>query len=89
MPALQSYWLPIHVSVVSLGSAVFLVAGVASILLLVAMSSLGESLVARVLARVVQRLPDTQTLGRIAYRTTIFAFPVYGFGVIFGAIWAE
>ena len=28
MPALQSYWLPIHVSVVSLGSGVFLVAGV-------------------------------------------------------------
>lgn len=34
-------------------------------------------------------MPDTQTLGRIAYRTTIFAFPVYGFGVIFGAIRAE
>ncbi|MBN9634987.1 MAG: c-type cytochrome biogenesis protein CcsB, partial [Actinobacteria bacterium] len=34
MPALQSYWLPIHVSVVSLGSGVFLVAGVASILFL-------------------------------------------------------
>ena len=36
-----------------------------------------------------QRLPDAQTLDRIAYRTTIFAFPVFGFGVIFGAIWAE
>ena len=40
MPALQSYWLPIHVSVVSLGSGVFLVAGVASILFLVKMSRL-------------------------------------------------
>src|SRR5581483_3479270 len=38
MPALQSYWLPIHVSVVSLGSGVFLVAGVTSILFLVKMS---------------------------------------------------
>jgi ABC-type transport system involved in cytochrome c biogenesis permease subunit len=64
MPALQSYWLPIHVSVVSLGSGVFLVAGV-------------------------QRLPDAQMLDRIAYRATIFGFPVFGFGVIFGAIWAE
>ena len=36
-----------------------------------------------------QRLPDAQTLDRIAYRTTIFAFPIFGFGVIFGAIWAE
>ncbi|MGV0850469.1 c-type cytochrome biogenesis protein CcsB [Mycolicibacterium phlei] len=89
MPALQSYWLPIHVSVVSLGSGVFLVAGVASILFLLKMSRLGEPDRQGVLARVVHRLPDPQTLDRIAYRTTIFAFPVFGFGVIFGAIWAE
>jgi cytochrome c-type biogenesis protein CcsB len=81
MPALQSYWLPIHVSVVSLGSGVFLVAGVASILFLVKMYFPDHA--------IVQRLPDAQTLDRIAYRTTIFAFPVFGFGVIFGAIWAE
>ncbi len=89
MPALQSYWLPIHVSVVSLGSGVFLVAGVASILFLVKMSKLGSPDAEGAVARVVQKLPDAQTLDRIAYRTTIFAFPVFGFGVIFGAIWAE
>lgn len=100
MPALQSYWLPIHVSVVSLGSGVFLVAGVASILFLLRTSALGEAATdngagsveggaERPLARLVRRLPDAQTLDRIAYRTTIFAFPVFGFGVIFGAIWAE
>ena len=91
MPALQSYWLPIHVSVVSLGSGVFLVAGVASILFLLKMSRFGSPprTADGALARIVQRLPDGQTLDRIAYRTTIFAFPVFGFGVIFGAIWAE
>jgi cytochrome c-type biogenesis protein CcsB len=89
MPALQSYWLPIHVSVVSLGSGVFLVAGVASILFLLKMSPLAEPGREGSLARIVQRLPDAQTLDRIAYRTTIFAFPIFGFGVIFGAIWAE
>ncbi len=98
MPALQSYWLPIHVSVVSLGSGVFLVAGVASILFLLKMSPLGAPRTRGGLetsgrdgavARIVRRLPDAQTLDRIAYRTTIFAFPVFGFGVIFGAIWAE
>jgi cytochrome c-type biogenesis protein CcsB len=92
MPALQSYWLPIHVSVVSLGSGVFLVAGIASILFLLRTSRLGNpgpGDTEGALARVVQRLPDAQTLDRIAYRTTIFAFPVFGFGVIFGAIWAE
>jgi len=99
MPALQSYWLPIHVSVVSLGSGVFLVAGVASILFLLKMSRFGDpdarpDVAGRAapegtLARIVSRLPDAQSLDRIAYRTTIFAFPVFGFGVIFGAIWAE
>lgn len=99
MPALQSYWLPIHVAVVGLGSGVFLVAGVASLLFLLKMSRFGDAngasgVVAPVaqegaLARIVALLPDAQTLDRIAYRTTIFAFPVFGFGVIFGAIWAE
>jgi cytochrome c-type biogenesis protein CcsB len=89
MPALQSYWLPIHVSVVSLGSGVFLVAGISSILFLLRTSRLGDPETEGALARVVQRFPDAQTLDRIAYRTTIFAFPVFGFGVIFGAIWAE
>ncbi|HVQ52495.1 MAG TPA: c-type cytochrome biogenesis protein CcsB [Mycobacterium sp.] len=92
MPALQSYWLPIHVSVVSIGSGVFLVAGVASILFLLKMSQArpaSKDPAEGALARIVQRLPDAQTLDRIAYRTTIFAFPVFGFGVIFGAIWAE
>ncbi len=100
MPALQSYWLPIHVSVVSLGSGVFMVAGIASILFLLRTSRLGHPEAEEGagtglerhgtgLERVVQRLPDAQTLDRIAYRTTIFAFPVFGFGVIFGAIWAE
>jgi cytochrome c-type biogenesis protein CcsB len=89
MPALQSYWLPIHVSVVSLGSGVFLVAGVASILFLVKMSAIGAPDAQGAVARIVARLPDAQTLDRIAYRTTIFAFPVFGFGVIFGAVWAE
>lgn len=100
MPALQSYWLPIHVSVVSLGSGVFLVAGVASILFLLKTSKYGEPAGAAepetsdsgrdgTLARIVAKLPDAQTLDRIAYRTTVFGFPVFGFGVIFGAIWAE
>ena len=89
MPALQSYWLPIHVSVVSLGSGVFLVAGVASILFLPRCRRWAPRTAKAPSPRIVARLPDAQTLDRIAYRTTIFAFPVFGFGVIFGAIWAE
>lgn len=89
MPALQSYWLPIHVSVVSLGSGVFLVAGISSILFLLRTSRLDDPESDGATARLLRRFPDAETLDRIAYRTTIFAFPVFGFGVIFGAIWAE
>src|SRR6202035_2264482 len=72
MPALQSYWLPIHVSVVSLGSGVFLVAAGASILFLRKMSRLGEPGAQVPAARIVHKLLDAQTLDRIAYRTTVF-----------------
>ncbi len=41
------------------------------------------------LGQLAQRLPDAQVLDRLAYRTTIFAFPLFGAGVILGAIWAE
>jgi cytochrome c-type biogenesis protein CcsB len=75
--------------VVSLGSGVFLVAGVASILFLLKMSRFAAPDAHGAWAGIVAKLPDAQTLDRIAYRTTIFAFPVFGFGVIFGAIWAE
>ncbi len=89
MPALQSYWLPIHVSVVSLGSG-FSSSAVSPASCSCSRCRRWGSLTARASSpAIVQRLPDAQTLDRIAYRTTIFAFPVFGFGVIFGAIWAE
>ncbi|MFD6859196.1 c-type cytochrome biogenesis protein CcsB [Rhodococcus sp. NPDC060090] len=87
VPALQSFWLPIHVSVVSVSSGVFLVSGVASTLFLLALKA--EQRPQTRLARLVQRLPDARALDRLAYRTTIFAFPLFGAGVILGAIWAE
>lgn len=34
-------------------------------------------------------LPAATTLDSLAYRTTAFAFPIWTFGVIAGAIWAE
>lgn len=85
VPALQSYWLPIHVSVVSLGSGVLMVAGVASLIFLARLRFTGTGAVARILSN----LPDARTLDSIAYKATIFGFPIFGFGVVFGAIWAE
>jgi cytochrome c-type biogenesis protein CcsB len=80
-PALQSYWLVIHVFTVASSSGVLLVPGVASVLYLIKVSPRFPGLAAK--------LPAADTLDRLAYRVTIIAFPAYTLGVIFGAIWAE
>jgi cytochrome c-type biogenesis protein CcsB len=85
-PALQSYWLVIHVTVVSTACGILLVPGVASVLFLVrgAHDRNPDRFV-----RIGPKLPTSATLDRLAYRTTIFGFPLFTFGVICGAIWAE
>ena len=81
MPALQSYWLVVHVTTVALASGLLFVPGVASLLYLLRRSGR--------LAGLAERLPAADSLDRLAYRTTIVAFPLYTFAVIAGAIWAE
>ncbi|HVV11080.1 c-type cytochrome biogenesis protein CcsB [Amycolatopsis sp.] len=85
VPALQSYWLVIHVSAAATSSGIFLVPGVASIFYLfrTAYERNGK------FARFASRLPAADVLDRVAYRTTILAFPLFTFGVLCGAIWAE
>jgi cytochrome c-type biogenesis protein CcsB len=78
-PALQSYWLVIHVFAIALGSGMVLVPGVVSVLYLLKVRKPSWA----------TRLPAADVLDQVAYRTTVFAFPIYTAGVIFGAIWAE
>ena len=78
VPALRSYWLVVHVTTITLSSGLLIVPGVASLLFLL-----------RRHGTLSDRLPDAAALDRLAYRTTIVAFPLYTFGVIAGAIWAE
>ena len=85
-PALQSYWLVIHVAAAIIGSGVFLVPGVASVLFLFRSAYDND---ATKFARFAAKLPAADVLDRIAYRTTIFAFPIFTFGVLCGAVWAE
>jgi len=89
VPALKSYWLPIHVTVVSIGSGVFLVSGVSSLLFLLRLAHPAGAESDNVFGAIARRLPDARTLDRLAYRTTIIGFPVFGTGIILGAIWAE
>lgn len=78
VPALRSYWLVVHVTTITASSGLLIVPGVASVLFLLSRAGVWAD-----------RLPAAAALDRLAYRTTIVAFPLYTFGVIAGAIWAE
>ncbi|MGH8890489.1 MAG: c-type cytochrome biogenesis protein CcsB, partial [Acidothermaceae bacterium] len=91
MPALHSYWLAIHVTAAIIASGVFMVGTAATMMFLVAdryavASAAGKPVRFAALARM---MPDPETLDRTAYRTFAFAFPIWTFAVIAGAIWAE
>lgn len=85
-PALQSYWIVIHVSAAIVSSGTLLFAGVASVLFLLRSRHENDP---DKLARFGSRLPSSQTLDRVAYRATVIIFPVWTFAIVAGAIWAE
>jgi cytochrome c-type biogenesis protein CcsB len=117
VPALNSYWLRIHVVLAVLASALFVLGTVFTVLYLVQdrrerrstpevvparepalVGATGErpedyaadqveDVSAAPVAR--SRLPAAAELDRMAYRTIVFAFPIWTMAVIAGAIWAE
>jgi cytochrome c-type biogenesis protein CcsB len=95
VPALKSYWLWIHVTAAITASGIFAVGSVASILFLVAdryerRLAAGQSGGRMVwLDGLAQRLPTSEVLDRTAYQTIAFAFPLWFFAIMAGAIWAE
>ena len=88
VPALQSYWMPVHVSTVSIGASVGLVSGAFALLYLLRMRQpRGEE--HGFLGAILRPLPDAKTLDQIAYKTAVVTLPLFGIGIVFGAIWAE
>lgn len=87
VPALNSYWLEVHVTAAVLASGTFLVGFVAAVMCLIRAGyergrrgfpySLGP------------RVPQADALERLTFRLHAFAFPIWTFAVIAGAIWAE
>lgn len=81
VPALQSYWLWLHVSVTLLGEAFFAIAFVTSIMYLIARR------------RERKGRPDAaltaERLDSISYRTVAIGFPLFTLGgLVFGMVWA-
>jgi cytochrome c-type biogenesis protein CcsB len=91
VPALQSYWLDIHVTAMTLATGIFFVSAVLGVVYLWV-----DRYTRRVAAGqaapgngIVRRLPGIEQIDRLTYRTIVFGFPVWTFGVIAGAIWAD
>jgi cytochrome c-type biogenesis protein CcsB len=76
VPALNSYWIAIHVTAAIFASGLFIIAGVSGTLFLARKD--GPS-----------RLPGRDELERVAHRAIVIAFPIWTFAVIAGALWAD
>ncbi len=88
VPALQSNWLPIHVSVVSSGASIGMLSGIASLLYLLRIwQPQGQE--HGFFGAIAKPLPSAKKLDAMAYRTAILTLPVFGLGIVLGAIWAE
>jgi cytochrome c-type biogenesis protein CcsB len=91
VPALNSYWIAIHVTAMIVASGLFIVGAVTTVMYLVADRNerrLAAGLPSRT-AGLMMHLPESTILDRLAYRTILFAFPVWTFGIMAGAIWAD
>ncbi len=91
VPALQSYWLSIHVTAMTLATGIFFVAAVLGVVYLAADRYARRVSAGRAASGngIMRRLPSVEQLDRLTYRTIMFGFPVWTFGVIAGAIWAD
>ncbi|MQA84893.1 MAG: c-type cytochrome biogenesis protein CcsB [Streptosporangiales bacterium] len=91
VPALNSYWIAIHVTAAVIAAGCFTAASAAAVLYLVVdryerQRSLGRTVG---MSGIAGALPGKEVLDRLAYRTLAFGFPIWTFAIIAGAIWAE
>jgi cytochrome c-type biogenesis protein CcsB len=87
VPALQSYWLAIHVTAAIIASGTLLVGFVMAAMHLIRLGyDQGKR---RFPYEIGRRLPEAGTLERVTFRVHAFAFPIWTFAIMCGAIWAE
>jgi cytochrome c-type biogenesis protein CcsB len=85
-PALQSYWLVIHVFVATLGTAFFAIGGGLSLVQLVQTRREAGKFGS---ANFMRTLPEAEKLETLAYRVIVVGFVFWTFTLIAGSIWAE
>jgi cytochrome c-type biogenesis protein CcsB len=91
VPALHSYWIWIHVTTMTVAIGSYIVAAVLTVLYLIADRHARRNAAdpGAGFGALLHRLPPADALDRLSYRTVIFAFPIWTFAVIAGAIWAD
>ena len=89
--ALQSYWLAIHVTAMTLATGAYVVGAALAVVYLLADRNARRVADGRQSPSVgvFRLLPGPDVIDRLAYRTVMFAFPIWTFGIIAGAIWAD
>jgi cytochrome c-type biogenesis protein CcsB len=86
-PALHSYWLVIHVVAAVISTGLMTVGTIATVLHLFAARREAAGRALPYLGT--RQLPGSVTLDQLAYRIYAFAFPIWTFAIMAGAIWAE
>jgi cytochrome c-type biogenesis protein CcsB len=89
VPALDSYWIAIHVSAAIVATGAFMVAGSATVTYLLAHRAEQRRAAGAEVVGISGRLPDSEILERVAHGLIVFAFPLWTFSIIAGAIWAD
>ena len=91
VPALQSYWIAIHVTAMIVAIGLFIFGAVVTTLYLLADRSQRRVAAGQPSwsAGIWRHLPVPAVLDRLSYRSVLFGFPVWTFGVMAGAIWAD
>jgi len=92
VPALNSYWLAIHVTAAVVCIGAFTMGAALSGLYLVAQAAEDRVAAGKAPGRssaFAQRIPSADRLDLMSYRIHAFMFPIWTFAVIAGAIWAE
>jgi len=90
VPALDSYWLVIHVSAAAISGGAFTIGAMASILYVLKSRAEQRAIDGIPVPGPLRRLPAADAIDAIAYKVHAFAFPLWTFGVLVaGPIWAE
>jgi cytochrome c-type biogenesis protein CcsB len=82
-PALQSYWLVIHVFVASLGTGFFGLGAALAVVQLLQARRLSKGL------KSLATIPDPERLENMSYRLIVVGFVFWTFTLMAGSIWAE